>query len=104
MTRDELRFLARHKYPVVQNETGAHGEIVYPYIREIKVVYASEEEERRGYPTERIAVSVADKNGHSYTECLMRDLRIPSDEEAVLHALPGVNTTQMINDLRRLRS
>lgn len=103
MTRDDLRFLAQHRYPVVQNETGTHGEIVYPFIREIKVVYASVDESRRGFPMERIAVSVADRSGHSYTECLMRDLRLPTDDEARVYALPSINTEQMINDLRRIR-
>ena len=50
MTRETLRELARNRWPVVQMETGAHGEIVYPYIREIKVVYASPDELRAGFP------------------------------------------------------
>lgn len=87
MTRDELRLFARNGWPVVQNETGAHGEIVYPYIREIKVIYASPEEIRRGYPRERMAVVVADASGHSFTEVMAKDLRIPENQRWRLDAM-----------------
>ena len=78
MTREILRELARNRWPVVQMETGAHGEIVYPYIREIKVVYASPEERAEGFPAERLAVVLADKCGFSFTEVLPRQLRLPT--------------------------
>ena len=68
MTRDTLRTMARNRWPVVLCETGAHGEITYPYIREIKVIYASGDELSRGYPLERLAVVLADRSGHSFTE------------------------------------
>ena len=93
MTRDELRYFAQNRLPVIQNETVAHGEIEYPYIREIKVIYASEDEIKRGYPRERLAVVVADKSGHSFTEVNARDLRIPDKEKwrmnAIMNSLSG---------------
>lgn len=103
MTRETLRFMAQNHYPVVQTETGAHGEIVYPYIREIKVIYASADELRRGFPMERIAVSLADRSGHSYTDTLARDLRLPSEDEAKGAVLPGIDVNRMLTDLRRLQ-
>lgn len=102
MTREELRFMARNRYPVVQRETGAHGDIVYPYIREIKVVYASADELRRGYPPERIAVSLGDRSGRSFTDVLMRDLRLPNEDEARVYALPGVDIRKMLEDIRQM--
>lgn len=65
MKRDVCRAMAKAGYPVVTIENGAHGEIVYPYIREIKVVYASPAERARGFPPERLAVVLADKCGYS---------------------------------------
>ena len=82
MTRDTLRVMARNRWPVVLGETGAHGEIGYPYIREIKAVYASPEELRRGYPAERLAVVVGDRCGHSFTEVRAEQLRLPTAKEA----------------------
>lgn len=82
MTRDTLRIMARNRWPVVQTETGAHGEIGYPYIREIKVIYASGDELSRGYPPERLAVVLADRSGHSFTEVQARQLRLPTLDEA----------------------
>lgn len=102
MTREMLRFMARNRYPIVQAETGAHGEIVYPYIREIKVIYASEDEVRRGFPMERIAVSLGDRSGHSFTDALMQDLRLPNEDEARVYALPEVDTRKMLEDIRRM--
>lgn len=102
VNREQLRFMARNRYPVVQMETGAHGEIVYPYIREIKVIYASAEELRQGFPGERIAVSLGDRSGRSFTDVLMRDLRLPDEDEARAYALPEVDTRKMIEDIRRM--
>lgn len=82
MTRDTLRTMARRRWPVVQTETGAHGEIGYPYIREIKVIYASGDEISRGFPAERLAVVLADRSGHSFTEVQARQLRLPTAKEA----------------------
>ncbi|MBO4697048.1 MAG: hypothetical protein J5643_07220 [Lachnospiraceae bacterium] len=82
MTKGELRIFARNGWPVVQTETGAHGEIVYPYVREIKVIYASPEEIRRGFPRERLAAVLADHSGHSFTEVQAVNLRRPTEDEA----------------------
>ena len=82
MTRDTLRTMARNRWPVVLCETGAHGEIVYPFIREIKVIYASGDEILRGYPLERLAVVLADRSGRSITEVRAAQLRLPTPAEA----------------------
>jgi hypothetical protein len=82
MTRDTLRVMARNRWPVVLTETGAHGEIVYPFIREIKVIYASGDEISRGFPLERLAVVLADRSGHSFTEVRAAQLRLPTPAEA----------------------
>ena len=103
MNRDELRLFARNGWPVVQTETGAHGEIVYPYIREIKVIYASPEEIRRGFPRERLAVVLADRSGHSFTEVQARDLRFPTEDEANAFAMPFVDRRGMIAELAKFR-
>jgi hypothetical protein len=103
MTRDTLRIMARNRWPVVQTESGTHGEIVYPYIREIKVVYASGDEILRGYPLERLAVVLADRSGHSFTEVQGNQLRLPTDDEAVVYALPGTDRKNMTAELERLR-
>lgn len=103
MTRDTLRTMARNRWPVVQTETGAHGEIVYPYIREIKVIYASGDELSRGYPLERLAVVLADRSGHSFTEVRGNQLRLPTDDEATVYALPGTDRKNMTAELERLR-
>lgn len=89
MTREVCREMARRGWPVVLRETGTSGEIVYPYIREIKVIYATPDELANGYPAERMAVLLADRCGHSFTECLARQLRLPTDDEA---RLGGVST------------
>jgi len=103
MTRDTLRTMARNRWPVVQTETGAHGEIGYPYIREIKVIYASGDELSRGYPLERLAVVLADRSGHSFTEVQGNQLRLPTDDEAAVYALPGTDRKNMTAELARLR-
>lgn len=103
MNRDELRLFARNGWPVVQTETGAHGEIVYPYIREIKVIYASGDEILRGWPRERLAVVLADRSGHSFTEVQARDLRMPTEDEANAAAMPFVDRRGMTAELARLR-
>lgn len=103
MTRDILRTMARNRYPVVQLETGAHGEIGYPCIREIKVIYASGDELSRGYPLERLAVVLADRSGHSFTEVQGNQLRLPTDDEAAVYALPGTDRKNMTAELARLR-
>jgi hypothetical protein len=103
MTRDTLRVMARKRWPVVLTETGAHGEIGYPYIREIKVIYASGDEISRGYPLERLAVVLADRSGHSFTEVQAAQLRIPTDDEAAVYALPGTDRKNMMAELARLR-
>lgn len=83
MTRVVCRECAKRGIPVVHTDTGAFGEIVYPSIREIKVIYATREERANGYPPERLAVVLADRCGHSFTETLPRLLRLPSDDEAM---------------------
>lgn len=103
MTRDALRTMARNGWPVVQTETGAHGEIGYPYIREIKVIYASADELRRGFPRERLTVVLADRSGHSFTEVQGNQLRLPTDDEAAVYALPGTDRKIMMAELERLR-
>lgn len=103
MTRDTLRVMARKRWPVVLTETGAHGEIAYPYIREIKVIYASGDELSRGYPLERLAVVLADRSGHSFTEVQANQLRLPTDDEAAVCALPGTDRKNMTAELARLR-
>lgn len=103
MTRDTLRVMARKRWPVVLCETGAHGEIAYPYIREIKVIYASGDELSRGFPVERLAVVLADRSGHSFTEVQAKQLRLPTDDEAVVYALPGTDQKNMTAELKRLR-
>lgn len=103
MTRDTLRTMARNRWPVILCETGAHGEIGYPYIREIKVIYASGDEILRGYPRERLAVVLADRSGHSFTEVQGNQLRIPTDDEAEVYALPGTDRKTMTAELARLR-
>ena len=82
MTKGELRIFARNGWPVVQTERGTHGEIVYPYVREIKVIYASPEEIQRGFPRERLAAVVADRSWHSFTEVQALNLRRPMEDEA----------------------
>ena len=103
MNRETLRELARNRWPVVQMETGAHGEIVYPYIREIKVVYASPDELRAGFPRERLAVVLADRSGRSFTETGARMLRLPTDDEARAYAPLGVDLNAMAAGLAGLR-
>lgn len=108
MTRETLRELARNRWPVVQMETGAHGEIVYPYIREIKVVYASPDELRAGFPRERLAVVLADRSGHSFTEVQAKQLRLPTLDEAaplLTHIRPwGLEEQRAFEaELKRLR-
>ena len=98
MKRTVCREMARAGYPVVMLETGAHGEIVYPYIREIKVIYASPAEREAGFPSERIAVVLADKNGFSFTEAQMRQLRLPTIDEA-MDAIPEGMTLSDMNDM-----
>lgn len=103
MTRDTLRTMARKRWPVVLTETGAHGEIGYPYIREIKVIYASGDELSRGFPVERLAVVLADRSGHSFTEVQGNQLRLPTDDEAAVYALPGTDRKNMTAELAGLR-
>lgn len=103
MTRDTLRVMARNRWPVVLCENGAHGEITYPYIREIKVIYASGDELSRGFPVERLAVVLADRSGHSFTEVQGNQLRLPTDDEAAVYALPGTDRKNMMAELARLR-
>lgn len=81
MKRSTLREMARRRWPVVLMDTGSSGEIVYDFIREIKVTYASEAEFRNGAPAERLSVVLADKCGHSYTEALPRQIRLPTVDE-----------------------
>ena len=96
---------ARNGWPVVQTETGAHGEIAYPYIREIKVIYASPEEIRRGYPRERLAVVLADRSGHSFTEVQAKQIRIPTNREAAEYCIDrrAESVAKMCAELDRLR-
>lgn len=82
MFRETLREMARNGWPVVMVETGNHGEIGYPFIREIKVIYASPDEIRNGMPRERMAVVLADRSGHSFTEVQARQIRLPTPAEA----------------------
>lgn len=82
MKRDVLRTLARERWPVVKLDSGTVDEIVYPQIREIKAVYASPEELRKGFPRERLAVVLGDRSGHSYTEVGANQLRLPTNQEA----------------------
>jgi hypothetical protein len=98
MTKEVCRAMARAGYPVVTLENGAHGEIVYPYIREIKVVYASPEERAAGYPTERLVVVLADKCGFSFTEVLARQLRLPTVDEA-MSVIPESMTLAEVDDM-----
>lgn len=106
MTKEVCRAMARAGWPVVTLENGAHGEIVYPRIREIKMIYASPEEREAGYPAERLAVVLADKCGFSFTEVLSRQLRLPTDDEA-MEAIPQSMTLAevdfMLDELVRLR-
>lgn len=106
MTKEVCREMAQAGYPVVTLENGAHGEIIYPYIREIKVVYASPEEREAGYPVERLVVVLADRSGHSQTEVLARQLRLPTDDEA-MSVIPDSMTLaevdEMLEALERLR-
>ena len=95
--------MARKRWPVVLTETGAHEEIGYPYIREIKAIYASADELRRGFPVERLAVVMADRSGHSFTEVQASQLRLPTDDEAAVYALPGTDQKSMTAELARLR-
>lgn len=103
MTRDTLRVMARKRWPVVLCETGAHGEIGYPCIREIKVIYASGDELSRGFPLERLAVVLADRSGHSFTEVQASQIRLPTDDEAAVYAQPGTDRKNMTAELARLR-
>jgi hypothetical protein len=103
MEREILRRFARNRWPVVQTETGSHGEIGYPYIREIKVIYASGDELSRGFPAERLAVVLADRSGHSFTEVQASQIRLPTDDEAAVYALPGTDRKNMTAELKRLR-
>lgn len=98
MTKEVCRAMAKAGYPVVTLENGAHGAIVYPYIREIKAVYASPEERKAGYPAERLAVVLADKCGFSYTEVLARQLRMPTDDE-VMGVIPESMTLAEVDEL-----
>ena len=105
MKKEVGREMAKLGYPVVTLENGSHGEIVYRYIREIKVVYASPEERAAGYPVERLAVVLADKNGFSFTEVLMRQIRLPTADEA-MGAIPEDMTLaeadEMLEEIARL--
>lgn len=98
MTKEVCRLMAKAGYPVVTLENGAHGEIVYPRIREIKVVYASPEEREAGYPAERLVVVLADACGFSFTEVLSRQLRLPTDDEA-MEAIPQSMTLSEVDDM-----
>lgn len=82
MNRETLREMARNRWPVIMLETGNHGEIGFPFIREIKVIYATPAELRQGMPRERLAVVLADRSGHSFTEVQARQIRLPSPAEA----------------------
>ena len=106
MTKEVCRAAARARVPVVTLENGAHGEIVYPRIREIGVIYASPEEEEAGYPTERLVVVLADRSGHSQTEVLARQLRLPTQDEAmevIPEAMTLAEVDEMLEALERLR-
>lgn len=84
MTKEQCRLFARAGCPVVHLETGTSSEIVYRRIVHIGVDYADEEEMReRGFPAERLTVTVADKSGRSFTETTARQLRIPTVDEAM---------------------
>jgi len=98
MKKEVGREMAKLGYPVVTIENGAHGEIVYRYIREIKVVYASPEERAAGYPVERLAVVLEDRNGFSFTEVLMRQIRLPTADEA-MSAIPDSMTLAQVDDM-----
>lgn len=109
MTRDTLRVMARKRWPVVLCDTGAHGEIGYPYIREIKVIYASGDELSRGFPVERLAVVLADRSGHSFTEVKASQIRLPTLDEAaplLTHIRPWGLEEQIAfeAELKRLRA
>lgn len=80
MKQSVLREFARRGWPVVLRDTGTVPDIVYPYVREIKVVYASPEEFLGGAPRERVVVVLVDKCGHSLTECLPRQLSVPMED------------------------
>lgn len=106
MDRDTCREMARRGWPVILEETGAHGEIGYPYIREIKVIYASPAELRDGMPRERLAVVLADRSGHSFTEVLERQIRLPSPAEAEELCInkSSVAVREMLDGIDRLRN
>ena len=98
MKKTVCREMAKAGYPVVTIENGAHGEIVYPYIREIKVVYASPAERARGFPPERMAVVLADKCGYSFTEVQTKQLRLPTQDEA-MEAIPESWALEEVDDM-----
>ena len=102
MTKEECRVCAQRRIPVVLRETGTVPEIVYPSIREIKVIYASERERAAGYPPERLAVLLADRCGHSFTEVLPRQLRLPSEDEA-MGAVPEEWTMDEVDEMLEAR-
>lgn len=106
MKKDVLREMGRARCPVVQLETGAHGEIVYRQIRDFGVRFATDEEIAEGYPLERLNVVCLDRNGRSETAVLARDLRLPTDDEAmsvVTDSMTLAEVDEMLDALHRLR-
>ena len=106
MKRETLREMGRTRCPVVQLETGAHGEIVYRQIRDFGVRFATDAELAEGYPLERLNVVCLDKNGRSETAVLARDLRLPTDDEAmsvVTDSMTLAEVDEMLDALHRLR-
>ena len=106
MKKEVVREMARAGYPVVTIENGAHGEIVYPYIKYFGVQYASPEERAAGFPVERLVVEVASRCGFSSTVVLPRQLRLPTDDEAIGAVPPDWTLSQvddMLDELKRLR-
>jgi len=96
MTKEVCRECAKRGIPVVLTESGTLGEIVYPSIREIKVIYATPEEKAAGYPTERLAVVLTDRCGHSFTNALPRQLRLPTQDE-LMEAIPDAATLEEVD-------
>ncbi len=105
MKKDVCAEMARRRYPVVALENGAHGEIVYPQIRFYGIKCATPEEIEQGTPPVNLEVVLWDRCGHSQTVVYPRQLRLPTDDEAIEAAqhMTLSEVDDMLEVLKRLR-